>query len=206
MGRLVRISIYALIILILYFWVTAIVRSYQNKSVDEENIQIADTLSLDSMGVDSTNIFADDTSALISDGDVVDGKIDYESLDKKVKEMEEKPVPAPSPKKESINTIGKSANQQKPSVKPNETKLINASFRNGDGGQFKVMAGSYLLKDNASKMVKKLKSIGYKNAEIVVFNASGYHSVIACRHTSEGNARSAVAELKSKGIDSFIKN
>ena len=58
MGRLVRISIYALIILILYFWVTAIVRSYQNKSVEEENIQIADTLSLDSMGVDSTNIFA----------------------------------------------------------------------------------------------------------------------------------------------------
>ncbi|MBK6499977.1 MAG: hypothetical protein IPG00_18215 [Saprospiraceae bacterium] len=83
MGRLVRISIYALIILILYFWVTAIVRSYQNKSVEEENIQIADTLSLDSMSVDLTNIFADDTSALISDGDVVDGKIDYESLDKK---------------------------------------------------------------------------------------------------------------------------
>ena len=205
MGRLVRISIYALIILVLYFWVTAIVKSYQNKKAQEETSQINDTIVLDSIAIDSTNIFADDTSGLISDGDVVDGKIDYESLDKKVKEMEEKPIPTPSQKKEPVNTVIKSEPQQKPSVKPKETKLIDARFRNGDGGSFKVMAGSYLLKDNAAKMVKKLKSIGYKNAEIVVFNASGYHSVIACRHSSDRNARSAVAELKSKGIDSFIK-
>ena len=214
MGRLVRIVIYALIILILYFWVTAIMNNYYKNKEEKLPDPIAtDTLML----ADTTDQYSldneeDTDGKMISNLDIVDGKIDYKDVDSKVEAMVENKKSNPSP----VKAETKPAPTSKPSIKPEVTKKEvvkeipktpnnNAKTVAGDGGKYMVMAGSYLLKENAQKMVTKLKSMGYSQANVVVFSSSQYHSVIAARYSSETQARTTATELKQKGIDSFVK-
>lgn len=209
MGRLIRISIYALIILVLYFWVTTIIKSYQKDSITPLHVeQPVDTMTYDTLQPEPS---VDDAEQLTNE-EIVDGKVNYNALDEKVKKLEE------NKKKETdiSNQKGvenKPKSESKPSIKPNpvigiadDNKPKNTTTIKGDGGNYMVLAGSYLLKENASKMVKKLKSMGYTQAEIVEFKASEYHSVVAARFSSENKAKAASNELKQKGIDSFVKH
>lgn len=75
---------------------------------------------------------------------------------------------------------------------------------NSTGGRYMVLAGSYLIKDNARSMVNKLDNIGYDNAEIVVFNMSQYHSVCAARLMDYNEAIRLSNDLKRRGIDSYV--
>ena len=226
MGRLVRISIYAVVIFILYFWVTVLIKSYQKSKVNTSITDLnADSTYMDSLYQDSvlhqTNEMKDTTDGkTISNEDIVDGVVDYHDLDAKVEVLEEKKKSQPAPsspikKKETTSIKGesdKSDQSAKPAIKPKEKvsepvrDLSTTKVMAGDGGVYMVMAGSYLLKENAEKMRSKLKSLGFNQAEIVVFPSSEYHSVVAVRYSSESKAQSAASELKRKGIDSFVKS
>lgn len=214
MGRLVRIVIYALIILILYFWVSAVMNAYyKNKAQKALEVIPTDTIAQ----VDTIDQFITDgedvtDEELISNEDIVDGKIDYNDVDSKVDAMVENKKSSPSPVKQETTPSSSS----KPSIKPQAPKKeavkeVSTSKSNdskalaGDGGSYMVMAGSYLLKENAQKMVTKLKALGYTQATVVVFSSSQYHSVVAVRYSSETKARSTATELKQRGIDSFVK-
>jgi cell division protein FtsN len=212
MGRLVRIVIYALIILILYFWVSMIMNAYyKNKEQEAPEVVTTDTLPIADTTMQYTeggNEVADGT--IISNEDIVDGKIDYKDVDSKVEEMVEKKNATPSPTKKETKPVSTT----KPATKPQKSESVKEVTKNtsnapkgfaGDGGKYMVMAGSYLLKENAQKMVTKLKAMGYTQANIVVFSTSQYHSVIAARYSSETQARTTATDLKQKGIDSFVK-
>jgi cell division protein FtsN len=225
MGRLIRISIYALVIFILYFWVTVIVKSY-NKSrtgtrtdVSGIDTTLRDSIYQDSILNDTSEMNITDDGKTISNEEIVDGAVDYHDLDAKVEILEEKkknkPVASP-PAKSKETTAAKSEDATvkqttKPATKPKEKisepvrDLSPSKIMAGDGGPYMVMAGSYLLKENAEKMRSKLKNMGFSQAEIVVFPASEYHSVVAVRYSSESKAQAAASELKRKGIDSFVK-
>ncbi len=228
MGRLVRISIYALVIFILYFWVTVLVKSYQKSKIStqitglETDSTFMDSIYQDSVMKQTTEMNDIEDGNIISNEDIVDGAVDYNDLDAKVEKLEEKkknqPATPPSTRtKETATTkneSGKTNQILKPAIKPKEK--ISEPIRDlknglpkinpGDGGSYMVMAGSYLLKENAEKMRTKLKSLGFSQAEIVVFPSSEYHSVVAVRYSSESKAQSAASELKRKGIDSFVKS
>jgi cell division protein FtsN len=192
MGRLVRILLYAFVILVLYFWITAIVKSYQKREVP---VQIPETVEIDtSLQTDPIDTTTTDADPLTNE-EIVDGTLDYKELDNKVKEIEKKQEII----KEQQGTIKKKEEIANKTTKQ-ESKVVASN-----GGKYKVIAGSYLLKENAEKMVKKLKSLGYKDAKIVVFSASGYHSVVASSYASESTAKSAASSLKSKGVDCFVK-
>ena len=78
--------------------------------------------------------------------------------------------------------------------------------RDGDStGNFQVISGSYLVKGNAENMVVKLKRMGYNNAEIVIFDLSQYHTVIAARSGNYDSALSIANDLKNRGIDSYVR-
>ncbi|MBK8348787.1 MAG: SPOR domain-containing protein [Saprospiraceae bacterium] len=214
MGRLMRIAIYAFIILILYFWVTAIMKSYQKSKSEAvmETPALLDTLASDSLVI--TEADTTETEKLIRNEDIVSNTIDYNEVDSKVKELEQKA----SKEAEVVKTKDKVSkptvsSQNPPSTAPRPVSQENKNNKiantgtivKGDGGKYMVMAGSYLLKENAAKMVKKLKTLGYEQAEIVVFQSSQYHSVVAARFASEATAQNAAAALKRKGVDSFVK-
>ena len=173
----------------------------------------------DSVLNDNTGMGLADDGKTISNEDIVDGAVDYNDLDAKVEMLEEKkknkPVAVPTAKsKETPSTKSEEATAKQttnPATKPKEKisepvrDLSPSKIMAGDGGPYMVMAGSYLLKENAEKMRSKLKSMGFSQAEIVVFPASEYHSVVAVRYSSESKAQAAASELKRKGIDSFVK-
>jgi len=73
------------------------------------------------------------------------------------------------------------------------------------GGSYLLISGNYLVKGNADEMVKKLKSLGYSAAEIVVFDRSQYHTVIASRFSSYETALQSASMLKQKGVDCYVK-
>lgn len=214
MGRLVRISIYALIILILYFWVTAILKSYQKgkPTTSDTTLILTDTLVKDSLLQDTSMQSFSEETELLSNEDIVDGKINYDVLDKKVKTLEDKKQISVKEQALESKEVSPPKPKEKPSLKPKpaierpkEERINRNTGNNTNGGSYMVMAGSYLLKENALKMVKKLQSLGYPNPEVVVFKASEYYSVVAERHTTEGSAKAAAVELKRKGVDSFVK-
>lgn len=133
-----------------------------------------------------------DTIGLIKSDEVINGVINYDEVDRKAKTLEktrsiEASKPALKPKLEDTKSL---PNQITPS--------------NDIDGKYLVIAGSYLLKENAMKMVKKLNNKGYK-ASTVIFQSSEYHSVIAGTHSTRADAEKVVNNLKASGIDSFIK-
>jgi cell division protein FtsN len=225
MGRLIRISIYTLVIFILYFCLTFVVKSYQKSKISttttglESDSTFMDSLYQDSLLSDTTGMGMTDRGKTISNEEIVDGSVDYNDLDAKVKILEEKkknkPVSSPSTKSKETTATKSEDITAKQTTKPDAKSkgkttepgqdLGPSKIMAGDGGSYMVMAGSYLLKENAEKMRSKLKSMGFSEAEIVVFPASEYHSVVAVRYSSESKAQSAASELKRKGIDSFVK-
>lgn len=118
-------------------------------------------------------------------------------------------IPAKSSEKTQSNRSETNPSRPavKPAPKPKPVKQEPAATisQPGDGGKYLVMAGSYLLRDNATKMVKKLREMGYVHAEVMIFPESEFHSVVAVRYSSETKAQAAVTELKRKGIESFVK-
>lgn len=69
--------------------------------------------------------------------------------------------------------------------------------------KYLVVAGSYKERVNAEIMVKKLKKMGYSDAEVFTFDFAEYYSVTAGRYASEKEARSTATTLKSKGVDAY---
>lgn len=90
-----------------------------------------------------------------------------------------------------------------PAAKSN-TATSSSSGNSGDGGNYLIVAGSFLVEANATELKDKLISQGY-NAEVRNFNYSQYHSVIAGRFNSQSEANQLASELKSKGFNCYVK-
>jgi cell division protein FtsN len=193
MGRLIRVILYACVVLVLYFWVASLLKSYQqNKESEKSEPEII---------TDTSNVFIDTlqndtTETTITESDIQSGDQIYEKLDKAIEELngksninDEKPVIQDSKKDKKVEK---------------NTKEVSETGYKPDG-IFMVIAGSFIKKENAQIQLKKLKNIGYTNAEIKVFVASEYHSVIVSRYNSQSEAEKAVQNLRKKGIESFVK-
>ena len=223
MGRVFKVVLYAVLILILYLWITAIMNSRRKMEANrpeptltEEAAEQIDSLSTaDDMESSSGDDF-------ISNEDIVSGKIPYKDVDKTIQELSNKQ--SEKPKNQAAETATQKAAENtkktveqpikstqpasagepsKPAKKPEPVQSTTVSIP--QGGDYMVVAGSYILEDNANKMVKKLRGMGYDNAEVVIFTASEYYSVVASRHPTHESAQLAADAMKRKGIDCFVK-
>ena len=181
MGRLVRVVLYAVVVLIVYFWAISLLTSYKEK----ENLKNA-TIS-ETSDTSNVNITGDTT---LSENEIVSG---YEELDKAIEELAVEEPSAP-----------KIQEEKKPLTSPEPGEDRHAIQTKGSG-PFMVIAGSFIKEENARQQLKTLKSYGYNSAEIKIFVASEYHSVIVSRHANQADAERVVQDLKKKGIESFVK-
>ncbi len=96
--------------------------------------------------------------------------------------------------------------QEKKKINSSTPKPVKkpAVTNSSAGGSFLVVAGSYLIRDNAEKMVNKLKGFGYSGAEIVSFDESQYHFISAGRYSTYDAAGKVAKTLKNKGIDCYV--
>ncbi len=194
MGRIFKIVIYAIIIVFLYFWIMTIAKSCGSKNpvdavVDQaENVvdgvsDIVDDATdefFDEEGEDFDNENSEESDD--DDFDNVDGEdeIDYEELDAEIEDdFDDEPV------EESTSTP------------------VRQTTNPGSGGMYMLVAGSYLVNDNATAMKNKLNNMGY-DASIVRFDGSSYYTVVAGRYDSNNSAQSASSDLNSRGIDNYV--
>jgi len=88
-------------------------------------------------------------------------------------------------------------------VRPGRTEVVRKKSEAESGGKYKVMAGTYLVKENADKMVDRLRGMGYAQARVIP--KEKMFSVVAASYDSESKAREVSEELKRKQIDSFVR-
>jgi len=154
----------------IFLWMSTAFNSCGTKSDDllnepletSQDFSDDDFLDDDFFEDDSDDFFSDDSE----EEDVVidDDEEEYEEVDftEPVAPSKPKPKVTSKPRKSSAST---------PASKP----VYSTS------GDYLIIAGNYLVKTNADIMIKKLKNMGYPDAEIGVFDDSQYHTVIAAR-------------------------
>lgn len=182
MGRIIRVLIYAIVLTALYLFLSTYVNSCQDN----------DQLSRDNTLISNKAIESEPNPFPIDSMEQSD--IDYDALDNEVAEIE------------NVKKSNTPSKNNSPLASDSPTQSIQSNLINsGDGGKFLVISGSYLIADNAHHMVKKLHKLELSKAEVVVFDNSEYHTVIAGRYSDENIARNIVIQLKQKGIDSYVK-
>jgi len=109
--------------------------------------------------------------------------------------------------KEAINSSVSDSNDDgdyRTSASKKSNSQSSFSQSSSSGGNFFVVAGSYLIQDNADKMVDKLRGMGFSEAEVVKFDDSKYHTITAGRYNSYDSAGEVASSLKQKGIDCYV--
>lgn len=209
--RYLKITLSGTVLFLVYLWVTVMFNSCNSKPAINDS-QSTELLDEEMEGVDYT-----ESEAEFEGGDDEDYDAKPESDDDEMNEMEEdddyeagdytsnestneREFPVAKPSKSEGNTS--LTPRKKRSTSSNND--VNPYESGSSSGQYLVIAGSYLLEDNAKRMVNKLQGMGFSNAEIVYFDQSQYHSICAGKYDSKSSASKTAGSLKSNGIDSYV--
>ena len=196
MNRVLKIVISAVVLFLLYVWISFVAKSCTNpgKTKEMSNTEEAsEDLSMDEEIYDeyfeSDEETTDDPGQKSEYSDVSNTEDDSKKyVEQDYSEVQEEDdfsfEEAPATKKKTT------------SARSND----NAS----GSGKYLVIAGSYLIKDNASNMAKRLRNLGYSDAGIINFDLSQYHSVTAGRYNSYAAASDAAKGVKREGIDCYV--
>lgn len=195
MGRFLKIGVYVAVLFLAYLWIATVAKSCNKKATaDADN---TNTEMIDHVADVDTDEFEDDLFEDEDYGDIdvtatTDGMgggtfeddgisdsngIDYTEVDEIIEKSNTTSTPA---------------------------KSTSTNNHNSYSGKFMLLAGSYLIEDNAQAMIRKLKKLGYNDAEMVIFDMSQYHSVCAGRYSSLSSAQQESGTLKRKGIDNYV--
>ena len=198
MGRFLKIAVYIAVLFLAYLWIATVAKSCNKKATADSNYNTemvddyADVESdefEDDLFEDEEASDYDETAATdgMGSGDEVEDSnsgIDYTEVDEIIEN----------------STPNRTTDETKTETKTTTTTTKTTSY----SGKYMVLAGSYLIEDNAKVMIKRLKKLGYQDAEMVIFDMSQYHSVCAGRYTSLSSAQQESGALKRKGIDSYV--
>ena len=196
MGRALKILAYAVILFLTYLLITATLKTCSKSDNDVASAEIENSIDEGEGfeddyfedGIDEIeSTTADEEDDFFGATDSVED-IDYEEIDQALEGTKQKKSANPTP----------DVDYTTPSVPERSTTSSLSS------GNYLVIAGSYIINTNAENMVLKLKRMGYDNAEIVIFDQSQYHTVVAQRSNNYNNALSIASGLKSKGVDSYV--
>ena len=194
MGRFLKIAVYIAVLFLGYLWIATVAKSCnKSETANTDDTELVDDIASEDEFAD--DFFDDETEDSDESLDEMGGgsttEDEYDLMDSspmdytEVDEIIEDTKPA----------------RQTHSAPINQTTVKSTS---SSSGKYLLLAGSYLMEDNASTMVNKLKKMGYNNAEIVVFEMSQYHSVCAGRFSNMSTANQESSSLKRQGVDNYV--
>jgi len=203
--RYLKITLSGAALFLVYLWVTVMFNSCNNNAKVDPNTTDETTLLEEEMDdSDYSSEFEGDEEgdySTDSDSDSMEEDDDYEAGDYTTSEENTKRFPSTENSKSSGNT---SLEPRKKREERKEEQQRDTYVSSSSSGDYMVIAGSYLLEDNAKRMIQKLKGMGYSNAEIIYFDNSQYHSICAGKYDSNSSASQTAGNLKSSGIDSYV--
>jgi len=75
-----------------------------------------------------------------------------------------------------------------------------------DSGDYLVLAGSFRIKSNAENEARRLRRLGYSDADVALFNRGAYASVIVGRFESLTEAQDLVRALKNQhDVNAYVQ-
>jgi hypothetical protein len=177
MGKLFKIILSVIGLSIFYLWMSSVFQACGQKSDNKtEEVSYIDDIPAEEEIID------------VSDEDFFEDEIDYLEEDLAEESYEES-------SDEFLDDTSDSYDQ--------------APVRNNNPGNsygtYMLISGNYLVESNAQEMVKKLNSLGFSNAEIVIFDRSQYHTVIASRFEAYDSALQSADVLRQKGVECYVK-
>jgi len=105
---------------------------------------------------------------------------------------------------ESIDEPNHTRSSTSPNQKPKTTILADKADAPKKLTKYMVITGSFNSISNARKRLEQTIVAGYRDAEIVQFDHSKYHTVCALRTNYESTAQSAIRKLKNRKIDAIL--
>jgi cell division septation protein DedD len=206
MSRVLKIVSIAVVIFLAYMWISVLTKSC-NKPKEIEFQSQKETVKKDDEEFSNEDFF-EETDTLTDKN--IKEVIDYKTIDQTIKSSKENSaevvkgkVENQLPAKPLTNKPEKKEEPKSPTVIKKEETPISKEETTSATGKYVVIAGNYLVEDNAETMVKKLKKAGFK-AEKVVFNLSEFHTVIVGRYAENSSASKTVSNLKMKGFDAYV--
>ncbi len=232
MGKILQISIYSVLLILVFLFFGSMLKSCGNSAADT----ISDTTKKVADNIENAGgeIIAKAESTLEDVGEEFEGgDINFADTDSKTTSYtadSKKPEPtkaATSTTKVTAETETTKSNDNSnsddyepsyvvedteptpaapaPEKKAPVTKSTTSSSAssNGASGRYLLITGNYSQEGNAKAMVKKLKNKGFSNAEHVIFEGSRYYTVLAGKYSSMSSANNAKADLG--GIDAYVQ-
>lgn len=205
MGSLGRIGLTGGILLFVFFGIMTIVRSCDADRDGVGEVGLIETSEEYDIFSDADDVVLPDNSVdetMENDTDTGSGEIDYTVVD------EELEKPLTKEEEERLIKVVKPDTKKKTATKPKKTPTKKKAVPvagGGSAGKYLVVAGSFAVRDNAVKSVKKLKSKGYDAAKVVQFDNRNLHVVCAYQSDDYDAVAKVVKSLKAKGIDCYIK-
>lgn len=152
----------------------------------------------------------EETTPGSNDQDLDDDELPYDPQEVEAPEQEQStkaatpPATADAPK---IADNGSSSSQTRsqPVASSETTAKGSVPSSYNSTGEFMVVAGSFSMRYNAESQVKRLKSLGYGNARVEIFNGGALATALVDRFDDYDRAKRLVNELKGKGVDCFVK-
>ena len=71
-------------------------------------------------------------------------------------------------------------------------------------GDFFVLAGTFSIRENADRMVDRLRKLGYDHARVGTFNRGRFAGAIICCYPTPEAAREDAAALNAQGIEAVV--
>ncbi|HHB79380.1 MAG TPA: SPOR domain-containing protein [Saprospiraceae bacterium] len=163
-----------------------------SKSLAHKNNQTAEIPTVEST-IQEENLPEDETLNDIIDKQDVD--FDDESTDNEVETQ--------GADDSKLTTIIENPKIEK-NTSPTTTIINEEPKMPKPNSKYMVLTGSFGSIENARKRLEQTISAGYRDAEIVQFDDSKYHTVCALRTNDLSSAETAVKKLKHKKIDALV--
>ena len=194
MGRFLKIAVYIAVLFLGYLWIATVAKSCnKTTTANSDDTELVDDIAMDDEFAD--DFFEDETEQSDESLDEMGGGITTEDNSDL---MDSSPM--------DYTEVDEIIEENKPTKQTHSApiKQTTSKSTSAASGKYLLLAGSYLIEDNASTMVRKLKKMGYNNAEVVVFDMSQYHSVCAGRYGNMSSAKQESSSLKRKGVDNYV--
>ncbi len=115
--------------------------------------------------------------------------------------IEENEMPAEAAEKVTDETPEVTSSEETEAA----TTTSQPAFTPTTEGRYMVLAGSFTQRANADRLVKKLRSKGYENARVELFDRGKYAVILVDRFDNLDEARELQQRLKADGVDSYVK-
>lgn len=200
MNGIIKYLLYLLIALLLISWIITVGKSCNKPKNEVGQTDIYEITESQSSEGEETVSFDEEMENILNEEEAAAEDIvgDQEKELESIVAEEDLDYSSYDPKKDVVEEKKEVAPAQRPAPAPQKKPVASSS------GRYMVVAGSYIHPDNAKKQKNKLSNMGYP-AEVVVFDLSQYHTVLAGRYSDYASAQRAADRLDAKGLDCYVK-